>query len=394
MSTGAETRAGIVGFKDSSLSMDRDIERQIQEFDYTQDPEFSEETHPAKITETDIIWGDLTEAIYQGTETRRGYKRLPPFRRVYFGGDRIEYYGKRRLGPNEDPPTRKRQDDLRQYGVVPVETITAEDLAKERGLIPPAELHTIHAFKVIEDDVPYFVSGAKGMFIHVKGLSRAYGQWDLEETEHSEALGFILEHAGGWDRKSVLDKEYYLTQMQTWEPPFKKNLEIVAYARKQERNTHGNYNALARVLREHGAHNSALIVTRIGSDEQFHGEGFEDYMEAYASISPEHRVEAAKAVLRVAYHFRMPSQHLMRDRARDVKNIVSTIGYSEAEVENMLRATLNEYSFIPKPVIEPLVASYTEAEKKRTRPIFEKQIRDKVIARRQSRLDTTQNGNG
>ena len=76
----------------------------------------------------------------------------------------------------------------------------------------------------------------------------------------------------------------------------------MAYARKQEKNTHGNYFALAGALEAIGAKRSALMLRRIASDEQTHGNLYKDDMEAYASISSEHAVEAAEAVLRTAYH--------------------------------------------------------------------------------------------
>ena len=387
MISGAEKaeRAGAVDFR-AGPSYSEAMVREIEAFDYTKGPEFSEETHPAEITEDRMAWGYATDILYE-----RGYKRLPPWRVV--DGERIEYYGKIQLQPNEDPPTVKRKDDLRHYGVIPVQQITAEDLAREQGRLSPGVLKTVHVFKIVEDNLPYFIKQASDAFKDVKGLSRSYNQWGLEEAEHSNAAGLILQTVGGWTKEDV-DRDYYVTQRNTWEPPFATDIEMDLYAMNQERNTRGNYGALAGVMREQGAPNCALVVTRIQSDEQYHGEGYRAYAEAYARISPERAVEAAKAALRVAHHFRMPSLHLMRDRMADTKQVIDTIGYNQEEIEKMLRSGLNDLSFVPKHLIDDVVGGYWKAESARVKKIIMEQLREKARERRSARLDGPQNGNG
>jgi hypothetical protein len=247
-----------------------------------------------------------------------------------------------------------------------VTQISAEDLAKEQISNEVADV--LNIFKRVEDNLPDFSKNATRAFRDVKGINRSYYQWSREEAEHSNAAELIL-LATRKRTQEELNYDYYKTQENTWEPPFEEDIENILYAYLQERNTNGNYNALAKTMLAQGAKNCAFVINKVASDEAFHGVSYKAYAEEYAKLHPQ---ETAQAALRVAWNFRMPALHLMRDRFKDTVRVIRTIGYNQEEVENLLRKALNDLSFVPKHLIEEVACGYWNAESARIKPLMKR----------------------
>lgn len=353
-----------------SLGLGSEMVRKIEDFDYTAGPEFSEETHPVELDPDRLEWGRLTDKLYEGR-----YKRFPPHMVME---ESIRIFGKIAPAPvGQDQPEVKKELDLQKYGLITVHEITAEALLREH--LSPDIIEVLLTDKRIEDNLQRFLIAAKKAFADVKGIGRKYGQWDREEAEHSNIAALILKTAGGMTQEA-LDEDYEMTQKQTWEPPFSTDIQMILYAMMQERSTRDQYMYLGNAMKRIGAVNSAFGMRLIGSDEGVHGDSYEKDAEAYARISPEKAVEAGQAAIYVAYNFRMPSLHLMRDRLADTKRSMDTVGYGIKEVKEMLRGALADLSFVPNYLIDGVVNAYEKAEPRRIAKILIAQRHEKLRA--------------
>lgn len=384
----------IIGRSVQQLELTPEQIREIGDFDYTAVPGFSEETHKVEIPEETKRWGIDTDRDFEAR-----FKRFPRWMVI---GDRMMIFGKiNPPKPGVDVPEISTEQDLVVNGMIAVQQITADELSKEPISDHVAEV--LQIFKRVEDNLPDFSRHAASAFRNVMGIHRSYFQWNREELNHSDFAKLSL-LATGKRTQQELDDDFYRTQERTFELPFDSDIKMILYAMYQERNTHGNYDALEQIVRAEGAIKIALGISLTKSDEQVHGISYHQMAERYAAISPEKRVEAAKAALEVAFHFRMPSLHLMRDRLNDTIKVVETIGYNEEGIKNMLRKCLTSLSFVPEHLIEPLVQSYWPAEQKRIRAIGRQYARDhkeeRDVARKQRGLakgetgTNDSNGNG
>ncbi len=354
-------------------------ETRARTVDFRAGPPYSEETHPVEITLEQKAFGLETDRIYEGL-----FKRSTPWL-VQKG--RILYFRPVQVKPNEDPPVIQSENDVKRYGVITVDEISGEDLAREQ--ISKDVAAVLRIFKRVEDNLPDFSRHATAAFRNVKGISRSYYQWGREETEHSNVAGLIL-LATGHSTQEELDDDYYKTQENTWEPPFETPIENLIYAMFQEGNTHGNYIALAKIMEEQGAVKCAYAIRQVASDEAFHRASYRRYVEAYARLHPQ---EAQEAALNVAWNFRMPALHLMRNRTRDTVRVVSTIGYNKEEVENLLRRGLKDLSsFVNQERAEEVVRGYWPAEMARLNETMRKPASAVPVSELES--PPTQNRNG
>ncbi len=323
-----------------------------EQVDFRAGPPFSEEAHPVEITPEQKAFGLETNRIYEGQ-----FKRSTPW---MVKDGRVLYFRPIQVKPNEDPLIIQSEDDVRRYGVITVDEISGEDLAREQ--ITKDVAAVLRIFKRVEDNLPDFSRHAALALRNVKGVNRSYYQWSREEAEHSNVAGLIL-LATGHSTQEELDNDYYKTQANTWEPPFETPIENLIYAMFQEGNTHGNYIALAKILEGQGAVKCAYAIKQVASDEAFHRASYRRYVEAYARLHPQETEESA---LNVAWNFRMPALHLMRHRMRDTVRVVRTIGYNKEEVENLLRRGLKDLSsFVNQDRAEEVVRGYWQAEKGR-----------------------------
>lgn len=329
-----------------------------KEFDYTQGPPFSEETHSVEITPKQKAFGLATNLIYE-----ERFKRSTPW---MVKNGRILYFGPVQVKPNQDPLIIQTERDIRSYGIITVDQISGEELAREHISKDVADV--LRIFKRVEDNLPDFSKAGVGAFRNVEGVTRSYFQWSHEEAEHSNAAGLILT-ATGHNTQEELDEDYYKTQEQRWELPFKKPIEVLIYAMFQEMNTSWDYNALAKRMKEQGAVKSAYAMGIVASDEAFHGAGYRDYVQAHAEIYPKETEEAA---LYVAWNFRMPSLHLMRHRLRDTVRVMRTIGYNQEQVEALLRKGLRSLKFVNQDRADEVVRGYWAAETARLDKILRK----------------------
>lgn len=327
-----------------------------KEFDYTQGSPFSEETRSVEITPQEKTFGLETNHIYE-----RKFKRSTPW---MVKGDRILYFGPIQVKPNQDAPVIQTEKDIKRYGIITIDQITADELAQEKISKDVADV--LRIFKRVEDNLPDFTKAASRKFRSLKGIHRSYLQWSHEEAEHSNAAGLILTTTGH-NTQEELDEDYYKTQEQEWTPPFEKPIEVLMYAMFQEINTGWNYYSLSDQMEEQGAMQSAKVARVIGSDEFFHGAGFRDYVHAYAEIHPQ---EAQEAALHVAWNFRMPSLHLMRHRLRDTVRVMKTVGYNQEAVENLLRRGLSSLKFVNPERAKEVVDGYWAAETARLEKIM------------------------
>ena len=340
-----------------------------KEFDYTQGPPFSEETRHIEITPEQKAFGLATNRIYE-----QRFKRSTPW---MVKDGRILYFRPVQVRPNEDPLVIETERDIKRYGVITVDEISGEDLAKEQISNDLADV--LRIFKRVEDNLPDFSKSALRAFRNVKGVNRSYHQWSNEEAEHSNAAGLILV-ATGHNTQEELDEDYYRTQEQEWNLPFKEPIEVLIYAMFQEKNTSWNYHAVAKKLEDQGALKAAHVTRIIASDESFHGAGFNHYVDAWAKLHPK---EAEEAALHVAWNFRMPSLHLMRHRLRDTVRVMKTIGYNQEQVETLLRRGLADLKFVNPDRAEEVVKGYWAAETAR---------QSKIIMRIPTRGNLSKNG--
>lgn len=351
------------------LELDKELDKQIGEFDYTKSPEYSEATEKVEISEVNRRWGIETNIIYE-----LKFKRPTPHL-VDFSNERAVFFdGWNEIKRQENPPIVKSEKEATKLGAITVEAITLEDLATEP--VSDEIMFVEKVFGDVEKHLPDFSKDLVDAFKEVMGISRSSNQWMPEEAVHADLLDLMRMSQGKLLQEDRY-KGYYDVQGDRWMRPFDTPLKNIAYAYLQERNTKENYMALSRKMREQGAVKHAYIAAKIGADESYHGAGYHDYLEAYARLGPQQALEAATAVLEVAWNFRMPALHFMDNRLRDTSAIVDTIDYNREGIEKMLRQALNALSFIPKEFIDPLVDNYWDAEAKRTKILMRKQHKEK-----------------
>lgn len=342
--------------------------KEIGEFDYTQSAEYSEATEKVEISDVSRRWGIETNHIYEIK-----FKRPTPHL-VDFSNERVVFLdGWNEIKKQEDPPIVKSEKEATKLGAIVVSTITLEELAREKVTDNIVQVEA--EFADVEKHLPDFSKDLVEAFREVMGVSRSSNQWMSEEAVHADLLDAMQMSQGKFDRYG----SYYNVQEDRWMRPFDTPLENIAYAYFQERNTKENYMALSRKMKEQGAFKHALIAGRIGSDEALHGAGYHDYLEAYARLGRDQLVEVAKAVMKVAYNFRMPAMQFKKNRLRDTRLIVETIDYNREGIEKMLTDGLGALSFIPKYFIEPLVSKYWDAEAARTKKLIRAQYKENRI---------------
>lgn len=359
-------------------------------------PGYSEATEVQTLDSIRLELGRLTDASFENK-----FKR-PTLWQVH--GDTIEYYAPIELKKGEDSPPYESPADLRRYGVRVEHRITAEQLASFP--IPEDAAKTLLIFKRVEDNLPWFSLNLFEEYPDVKGMVRSSSQWVREESEHSNAAGLILRSAPIMTAegelkpplmtKEDLDRDYDETQIKVWKPPLSGWIENgAAYPHKQERITNGNYFALESKIGEYGNIYAAYAVKRMGMDESWHGGSYRDTLIQIHKLLPD---ETIKAVTRSAWHFRMPSMALMRDRVRDTETVIRTTGYNKEQIERALRQSLISLPFYPREYIEPIVTGYFDEESSRVRKIMYGLIREKAKARKDAKngspSDSENNGSG
>lgn len=216
--------------------------------------------------------------------------------------------------------------------------------ALEGETVSPLLASVMFTFKRIEDKLADFSGRSYDLFRNVWGINNSYHQWSFEENQHSDALSLILERTGQLTQQELED-DYYANLAMTWEPPFPTARQMVLYAAFQEQLTSLNYQALAKRAIEEGAPTAAQILTLIAQDEAYHGGGYRAFSRIYAELDLEGTIADA---LHVGGNFRMPAQHLMRDRNRNSVEIVRVGAFSKALVsEETIYRVLKGLGFVP-----------------------------------------------
>jgi hypothetical protein len=216
--------------------------------------------------------------------------------------------------------------------------------ALEREVVSPLLGSVMFTFKRIEDKLADFSGRSYDLFRNVWGINNSYHQWSFEENQHSDALSLILERTGQLTR-AALEDDYYINLTRTWEPPFATARQMVLYAAFQEQLTSLNYQALAKRAIEEGAPTVAQILTLISQDEAYHGGGYRAFSRIYAEVDLDGTIADA---IHVGRNFRMPAQHLMRDRTRNSVEIVRVGAFSKALVsEETIYRVLQGLGFVP-----------------------------------------------
>jgi acyl-[acyl-carrier-protein] desaturase len=233
------------------------------------------------------------------------------------------------------------------------ELITADDLEREQ--ISPLLASVLFTFKRIEDKLPDFTGRSYNLFRNYWGINASYHQWGLEESQHSDAIGLILEATGHFTL-AELDGDYYDNLQRTWELPFSTPRQMVLYAAFQEQLTYLAYQSLARRADEEGAPLVGQLMLLIARDEAYHGGGYRAFARIFAELDLDGTIEDA---LHVARNFRMPAQHLMRNRRKDSVDIVRVGAFSKELVsEGTILKVLRGFKFVPEEMALAATAAY------------------------------------
>jgi hypothetical protein len=227
--------------------------------------------------------------------------------------------------------------------------------ALEREVVSPLLGSVMFTFKRIEDKLADFSGRSYDLFRNVWGINNSYHQWSFEENQHSDALSLILERTGHLTRARIED-DYYDNLARTWEPPFPTARHMVLYAAFQEQLTSLNYQALAKRALEEDAPTVAQILTLIAQDEAYHGGGYRAFSRIYAEVDLDGTIADA---MHVGGNFRMPAQHLMRDRNRNSVEIVRVGAFSKALVsEETIYRVLQGLGFVPDQLARQVADQY------------------------------------
>jgi hypothetical protein len=233
------------------------------------------------------------------------------------------------------------------------ESIDVEDVQREQ--ISPLLASVLFTFKRIEDKLPDYMGRSYDVFRNVWGINASYHQWGYEENQHSDALGLVLAATNHVSRDEQ-ESDYYDGLGHTWELPFATGRQMVIYAAFQEQLTHLAYLALMRRAVEEGAPLVGRIIRLIAQDEAYHGGGYRAFSRIYAELDLEGTIDDA---LYVARNFRMPAQHLMRNRRRDSVDIVRVGAFSrELVTEETLFKVLRGFRFVPDDLAKATAREY------------------------------------
>ncbi|HEV7663500.1 MAG TPA: acyl-ACP desaturase [Chloroflexota bacterium] len=229
----------------------------------------------------------------------------------------------------------------------------------EHEVVSPLLGSVMFTFKRIEDKLADFSGRSYDLFRNVWGINNSYHQWSFEENQHSDALSLILERTGQLTR-DVIDEDYYANLALTWEPPFPTARQMVVYAAFQEQLTSLNYQALAKRASEEDAPTVGQILTLIAQDEAYHGGGYRAFSRMYADVDLDGTIADA---LHVGGNFRMPAQHLMRDRGRNSVEIVRVGAFSKTLVsEETIYRVLQGLGFVPEQLARQTADDYWKSE--------------------------------
>jgi hypothetical protein len=232
-------------------------------------------------------------------------------------------------------------------------TIRADDVRHEQ--ISALLASVLFTFKRIEDKLPDFTGRSYGLFRNIWGINTSYHQWSFEENQHSDALALILEATGHLSQQAI-EADYYENLTRTWDIPFATPRQMVLYAAFQEQLTHLSYESLAKRAVEENAPLIGQIMQLVSQDEAYHGGGYRAFARVFADLDLEGTIQDA---LHVAANFRMPAQHLMRDRRRDSVDIVRVGAFSKQLVsESTIYHVLRGLRFVPEHLARQAAASY------------------------------------
>jgi acyl-[acyl-carrier-protein] desaturase len=231
--------------------------------------------------------------------------------------------------------------------------IRADDVHREQ--ISALLASVLFTFKRIEDKLPDFSGRSYGLFRNIWGINASYHQWSVEENQHSDALALILEATGHLSHEAI-EADYYDNLTRTWEVPFATPRQMVLYAAFQEQLTHLSYESLAKRAVEEGAPLIGQVMQLVSQDEAYHGGGYRAFARVFAELDLQGTIEDA---LHVAANFRMPAQHLMRNRRRDSVDIVRVGAFSKQLVsESTIYHVLRGLRFVPEHLARQAAARY------------------------------------
>jgi hypothetical protein len=232
--------------------------------------------------------------------------------------------------------------ELKGSTSVRTDLIAGDDMARES--ISSLLASVLFTFKRIENKLPDFKGRSHDLFRNIWGINASYHQWGYEENQHSDALALILDATGHLTR-TELESDYYENLLRTWELPFTTPRQMVIYAAFQEQLTHLAYASLAKRATEEGAPLVGQVLQLIAQDEAYHGGGYRAFSRIFAELDLTSTIDDA---LYVGRNFRMPAQHLMRDRRKDSVDIVRVGAFSKELVsEGTIFNVLRGFRFVP-----------------------------------------------
>lgn len=293
-------------------------------------PAFSEASYPVEISPEERLIGIRSKRYFDRT-----LKRRPPW---LIKAGRISV-----LKGNLEPTVQETNPDFPRLAALKAHVIDTDALSKET--VSPLLASVMFTFKRIEDKLADFTGRSADMYRNIWGINNSYHQWGFEENQHSDALGLILDRTGHLSQDAA-DDDYYTNLAHTWEAPFPRPRQMVLYAAFQEQLTSLNYHALSKRAIEEDAPTTAEILKLIAHDEAYHGGGYRAFARIFAEVDREGTIEDA---LFVAANFRMPAQHLMRDRRRNSVEIVRVGAFSKEMVaEDTIFRVLMGLGFVPE----------------------------------------------
>jgi rubrerythrin len=314
----------------SDLGAESKADRSVSSRRAAPPPSFNEST-----THVDISPLERTLGVKSKRYFDRTLKRRPPWL--------IKNSGITVLKGNLSPSAQEQVPGPQQLPALKAHAIPTEALEKER--ITPLLASVLLTFKRIEDKLPDFSGTSFGLFRNIWGINNAYHQWSFEENQHSDAIALVLERTGSMTELE-LENDYYDNLTWTWEPPFPTARQMVLYAAFQEQLTSLNYHSVARRAQQEDAPTVAEIMTLIAHDEAYHGGGYRAFSRMFAELDLEGTIQDA---LHVARNFRMPAQHLMRDRKKNSIEIVRAGAFSKRMVsEETIYHVLTGLRFVPE----------------------------------------------
>ncbi|MEO6508747.1 MAG: acyl-ACP desaturase [Patescibacteria group bacterium] len=284
------------------------------------------------------------EEEYVGIQTYDYYetklKRLPPWF-IKPGNDRV--LGRVDLISPRPSRMKKNPGSFVQMPDSKYPSLNMEALAKEK--ISDDLARVLFGFKIVEDKLADYTGRAGDLFRNYHGISRSYGQWAVEEGQHSEGLQTILALCANTSVEAQ-EEDYYRNLTHTWEPPFETARQMAGYAAMQEIMTEYAYDVVENRAMEEGAPVTAEILYLIARDEAYHGGGYRKFVEIMAEVDP----DGTRAdMLYVAENFQMPAQKLIPPDIRKqylVSSIKVGMNVRQMIRENVLRKVLNQFSFI------------------------------------------------